>query len=215
MGTGPSGAHATLSSVVVSLMLAYPHSSALDPCSSRFLLDCDLLPSHGGPQLTTLPVSLPLSPPRHDELAGWLAGHWIACSAGTHAAIPAAMYIHISSSGKRVSECFGPRTDCDSVQAFPSVLWLIMWLPLGWRRPSPVNLGIKFWTRTEITSIEPGAVAGLLPAQEFLQGGRWAAQPCSVLLGSSINQVTWHCFCCPAASDAYAASPRKPRGCAV
>lgn len=53
MGTGPSGAHATLSSVVVSLMLAYPHSSALHPCSSRFLFDCDLLPSHGGPQLTT------------------------------------------------------------------------------------------------------------------------------------------------------------------
>lgn len=53
MGTGPSGAHATLSSVVVSLMLAYPHSSALHPCSSRFLFDCDLLPSHRGPQLST------------------------------------------------------------------------------------------------------------------------------------------------------------------
>lgn len=65
MGTGPGGAHATLSSVVVSLMLAYPHSSALDPCSSRFLFDCDLLPSHCGPQLSTLLVppslSLPLS----------------------------------------------------------------------------------------------------------------------------------------------------------
>lgn len=57
MGTGPGGAHATLSSVVVSLMLAYPHSSALDPCSSRFLFHCDLLPSHRGPQLsnTTCP----------------------------------------------------------------------------------------------------------------------------------------------------------------
>lgn len=58
MGTGPSGAHATLSSVVVSLMLAYPHSSALHPCSSRFLFDCDLLPSHGGPQLSTHYLSL-------------------------------------------------------------------------------------------------------------------------------------------------------------
>lgn len=61
MGTGPSGAHATLSSVVVSLMLAYPHSSALHPCSSRFLFDCDLLPSHGGPQLSTLCLSLSVS----------------------------------------------------------------------------------------------------------------------------------------------------------
>lgn len=61
MGTGPGGAHATLSSVVVSLMLAYPHSSALDPCSSRFLFDCDLLPSHCGPQLSTLLVPPSLS----------------------------------------------------------------------------------------------------------------------------------------------------------
>lgn len=64
MGTGPSGAHATLSSVVVSLMLAYPHSSALHPCSSRFLFDCDLLPSHRGPQLSSthyLFLCLPVS----------------------------------------------------------------------------------------------------------------------------------------------------------
>lgn len=61
MGTGRSGAHATLSSVVVSLMLAYPHSSALDPCSSRFSFDCDLLPSHGGPQLSTLDTCFSLS----------------------------------------------------------------------------------------------------------------------------------------------------------
>lgn len=71
MGTGPSGAHATLSSVVVSLMLAYPHSSALHPCSSRFLFDCDLLPSHGGPQLSTLQLSLLSACPSVSLLTRW------------------------------------------------------------------------------------------------------------------------------------------------
>lgn len=103
MGTGPSGAHATLSSVVVSLMLAYPHSSALHPCSSRFLFDCDLLPSHGGPQLSSthyvlvpLPVCLCLSVSLFTEMgytSSWLPGLPTESQARLLQYIPAAMYL--------------------------------------------------------------------------------------------------------------------------
>lgn len=114
MGTGPGGAHATLSSVVVSLMLAYPHSSALDPCSSRFLFDCDLLPSHCGPQLSTLlvPPSLSLSvgvcPSRHvltySELAASLP---TAAHARLLQYIHASIYMLHASEYPRACRCFG------------------------------------------------------------------------------------------------------------
>lgn len=93
MGTGPSGAHATLSSVVVSLMLAYPHSSALHPCSSRFLFDCDLLPSHGGPQLSTLCLSLPVRVSLFTRWASWLPGLPTESHARLLQYILAAMYL--------------------------------------------------------------------------------------------------------------------------
>ena len=169
-GTGPGGAHATLSSVVVSLMLAYPHSSALHPCSSRFLFDCDLLPSHGGPQLSTLLalcVCLSALFFSRDGLvvASCQAAHRIACSAATvytcrhvHCCTPIGISTSVRvlwpSGGRRLSASF-------AIGTWPNTHLL---LPLGWQR--------EYWYQildTDRNNLqrEPRAVAALLRPRSF------------------------------------------------
>lgn len=205
MGTGPGGAHATLSSVVVSLMLAYPHSSALHPCSSRFLFDCDLLPSHRGPQLSTLLVPLSglfacpcLSPPHTRptvvscRVASSLPAlaHRIASSAATHTGF---IYLPPSTccTPRDIHErhrCFGLSVGRRLSASFPVAAWPGTQPATAIRLAASKSRGPwyqNFWTRTEITSREVlGRWLAFAPSPGVSPGcGRWAAQPRSVLLG--------------------------------